>query len=239
MFFILLKPELSWIYGFAGLLAIITLLYPFLLSVYVFMNRHRKDMVDVYEDLLQDNDMFQPITYVYFTFNYYRKIFFALCLTNTIPGLVQIYLLVTLNVVHLSFTVYLVVHEVYRSKAKVVLKIVNTSCMIILEVLIGVYNVNNYSNEVNVDIGVACFYIASIATVFGIIDAIIKIIDVIQQEVGKKKVGPDQNKAKKKEVRKEFRGEIRCHLGEEIEKRPKDPKEIKFKHDKELMGNTF
>ena len=38
---------------------------------------------------------------------------------------------------------------------------------------------------------------------------------------------------------KEFRKEIICNLGEDITHKPKDPREIKFKQDKELMENTI
>ena len=128
-----------------------------------------------------------PITYVYFVFNYYRKIFFALALTSSVPGLVQVYLLITINISHLSFTIYLILTDVYRSKSKIIIKIVNSISMMILEVLIIIYNVNNYSNETNVKIGMACFYIAITTAILGIIDAIIKLIDTLRQQVGKKK----------------------------------------------------
>ena len=138
-------------------------------------------MVDVYEDLLNDNDMSMPITYVYYIFNYYRKIVFAVCLTSTIPGLVQIYSFMTFNVIHLAFQIYLIVADVYRSKSKVVIKFISSLCIIVLEGLIIVYNVNNYSNQTNVNIGMVCFYIAIATALLGIIDAVIKIFDTIQQ----------------------------------------------------------
>jgi len=89
-------------------------------------------MVDVYEDLLNDNDMSMPVTYIYYIFNYYRKIFFAISLASTIPGLVQIYSLMAFNVTHLAFQIYLIVCEVYRSKSKVVIKFISSVCIIVL-----------------------------------------------------------------------------------------------------------
>lgn len=38
---------------------------------------------------------------------------------------------------------------------------------------------------------------------------------------------------------KEFRSEIRCKLGQDLNGKPKDLKEGKFVHDKELMEDTF
>lgn len=89
-------------------------------------------MIDVYEDLLQDNDMSQPVTYIYYIFNYYRKVFFAVCLTSTIPGLVQIYSFMTFNVVYLAFQVYLIVGGIYRSKSKVIIKFLGGVLMVVL-----------------------------------------------------------------------------------------------------------
>ena len=56
--------------------------------------------------------------------------------------------------------------------------------------MIVIYNVNNYSNQANVNIGMSCFYIAIATAILGIIDAVIKIVDTIQQEVDGKKVKP-------------------------------------------------
>ncbi len=81
---------------------------------------------------MQDNDMRRPVTYIYYVFNYYRKIFFALCLSNSLPGLVQVYLLITLNIVHLSFQMYLVVSRVYLSKSKVLIRLVNSVSIIMV-----------------------------------------------------------------------------------------------------------
>ena len=122
-----------------------------------------------------------PVTYVYYIFNFYRKIFFAICLTSTIPGLVQIYSLITINILHLAFQIYLIVADVYRSKSKVVIKLISSVFIILLEILIVIYNVNDYSNQVNVNIGLVCFSIAIATAVLGIIDAVIKIFDTIHQ----------------------------------------------------------
>jgi hypothetical protein len=145
-------------------------------------------MVEVYEDLMQDNNMSLPITYIYYIFNYYRKLLFALIILKNLPGLVQIYLLITLNTAHLSFQIYLIFSKVYLSKSKVVIRLINSVSIIIVELLIVVYNLNNYGNQVNVNIGLACFYLSIATTILGVVDAVIKLFDTALQEVDKKKV---------------------------------------------------
>lgn len=81
---------------------------------------------------MQDNNMSFAVTYVYYVFNYFRKMFFALCLTYSLPGLVQIYLLITLNTIHLAFQIYLIVAKVYLSKSKVLIRIINSLSVIIV-----------------------------------------------------------------------------------------------------------
>ncbi len=88
--------------------------------------------------------MNQKVTYIYYLFNYYRKIFFAMFVLSIFPGLVQIYLLIILNCLHLAFQVYLVVARTYKSKMKIVIRFINDICIIIIEVLILLYNLNNY-----------------------------------------------------------------------------------------------
>lgn len=158
---------------------------------------------------MQDNDMKKPVTFVYYVFNYFRKIFFALCLTFTLPGLIQIYLLITLNTVHLAFQLYLVVSKVYLSKSKVLIRLVNSISVIAVEVLILIYNLDSYSNQTNINIGMTCFYLSITTAILGLIDAFIKLLDTIFQEVSnKKKVNPEPDKYPKQPLLPEFRKNI-------------------------------
>lgn len=52
------------------------------------------------------------------------------------------------------------------------------------------YNLNNYSNQVNINIGMACFYLSITTAIVGIFDAFIKLLDTVFQEIRKKKVVP-------------------------------------------------
>lgn len=81
---------------------------------------------------MQDNSMNQKVTYIYYVFNYYRKILFALCLISILPGLIQICLLIILNSLHLAFQIYLVVARTYKSKIKVIIRFINGICVIII-----------------------------------------------------------------------------------------------------------
>jgi len=128
--YFLLKPYLYWIYAFAALCGFLSIASPYLVVLYVYLNRKKEHKIEIYEDLLQDNTLSQPVTYVYYIFNYYRKIFFALCLTDTLPGIVQIYLLICLNTVHLAFQIYLIIAKTYKSKSKIIVRLINSLCII-------------------------------------------------------------------------------------------------------------
>lgn len=134
--------------------------------------------------------MNQTVTYVYYVFNYYRKIFFALCLTDTLPGIVQIYLLICLNGVHLGFQLYLIIAKTYKSKSKVIVRLINSSCVIAVEALILVYNLSWYDKQTMINIGLSCFYLSVTTALLNIIDAFIKLFDTIFQEINEKKVAP-------------------------------------------------
>lgn len=136
--------------------------------------------------MLQDNTISQKVTYVYYVFNYYRKIFFALCLLSMIPGLVQIYLLIVLNFLHLAFQVYLVVAQTYKSKMKIVIRVTHDICIIAIEVMILLYNLNDYSKVTMINIGMACLYLTLVSTLMGILDVFVKIGDTCLQSLRSK-----------------------------------------------------
>lgn len=97
------------------------------------------------------------------------------------------------------------VAKVYRSKSKVLIRLINSLSVIIVEILIVVYNLNSYSNQVNINIGMACFYLSITTAILGLIDAFIKLVDTIFQEVKTKKVHSEKNAFEKKPILKEFR----------------------------------
>lgn len=177
---------------------------------------------------MQDNYMDQKVTYIYYVFNYYRKLLFALCLLSIFPGLIQIYLLIILNSLHLAFQFYLVVARTYKSKMKIIIRFINDICIITIEVLILLYNLNDYGQTTMINIGMTCFYLAVVTTLMGILDVVVKIIDTCRQELRSKHEEEEIQALKKVKILREFKGEIRCNIGEELQEQPKDPKVIKF-----------
>ena len=141
---ILLKPSLYWIYALAFFTSCLIIVMPFVIILFIINNKNNKDKLQIYEDLMQDNSMNQKVTYIYYVFNYYRKILFALCLISILPGLIQICLLIILNSLHLAFQIYLVVARTYKSKIKVIIRFINGICVIIIQILILLYNLNDY-----------------------------------------------------------------------------------------------
>jgi hypothetical protein len=226
--YVLYHSKLYWIYAFAAVSAFAAVAAPFMVVLYIYNHRHNQEKVEVFEDLMQDNTMGQSVTYIYYIFNYYRKIFFALCLTDTLPGLVQVYLLICLNTGHLAFQLYLVSAKTFKSKSKVIVRLINSLCIIAVEILIIVYNLNWYDTATMINIGMSCFYLSIITALLNIIDAGIKLFDTIMQEVKTKRVIPgSEDLFKQNPVLKEFSKQFICKLGDDL--KPRDPKEVKFR----------
>lgn len=151
---------------------------------------------------MQDNKMNQKVTYIYYLFNYYRKIFFAMFLLSIFPGLVQIYLLILLNSLHLAFQVYLVVARTYKSKMKIIIRFINDICIITIQVMILLYNLNNYDKRTMINIGMSCLYLAVVTTIMGVIDVIVKIVDTCMQELSSKSVRKEVELLQKVKINK-------------------------------------
>lgn len=234
---ILMHEDLFWVYGMAMVLSFIALAAPFLVVIYIYSQREKVERVDVYEDLLQDNAMSQPVTYIYYVFNYYRKVFFALSLSQWIPGLIQLYLLLTLNLIHLAFQIYLVASKVFRSRIKIVIRFINSLCILALEFLILLYNLQSHDSPTMITIGLSCLYLALTTTILGVFDVLIKLFDTCCQEVNKHQKDSQEEPLPK--IIPGFRNDLRCNIGDPLRDDPPDPQERKFIDDKELMENTF
>jgi hypothetical protein len=198
----LLRPYLIWIYGMALLLSTAALAAPFLVVVYIYNHRHLKERVNVYEDLLQDNAMSQSVTYVYYIFNFYRKIIFALALSPWLPGAVQIYVMLTLNSLHLFFQLYLIAVRAFNSKMKVIIRLIYSLCVITLEVLILIYNVGTYDSSTMINIGMACLYISITTTLLGMADIGIKLVELLCGHVQKRMKVSSERQLAQGEMRK-------------------------------------
>lgn len=82
--------------------------------------------------MLHDNRLSHDVTYVYYIFSYYRKLFIAACLLNSVPGIIQIFILLVLNITHLTFQVFLILNHTYNSKIKIMIRLFNGFCIVSL-----------------------------------------------------------------------------------------------------------
>lgn len=105
---------------------------PFLVVIYIYHHRHLKDRINIYEDLMQDNAMSLSVTYFYYIFNFYRKVVIALALCSWLPGVVQIYIMIVFNVLHLFFQIYLIAMRAFNSKIKIIIRFIYSLCVITL-----------------------------------------------------------------------------------------------------------
>jgi len=125
---------------------------------------------------MQDNAMSQSITYIYYIFNFYRKIIIALALSPWLPGVVQIYVMLTVNFIHLFFQMYLIAVRAFNSKMKIIIRLIYSLCIITLELLILIYNISTYDPNTMINIGMACLYMSITTTLLGMADVTIKMI---------------------------------------------------------------
>ena len=61
---------------------------------------------------------------------YFRRVMFGIFLCPSIPGLVQIFLLISLNFTQFFLLVYVVINKLYTSKIKIVTRSVNIVCIL-------------------------------------------------------------------------------------------------------------
>lgn len=109
------------------------------------------------------------LNYVFYLLNFYRKYVFGLVLGVPMNGYVQVGVFLLVNILQLLMIVYIVGNSLYLGRFKIMTRIINLVCVIVLECLILVYNV--YDREINrmILIGVACTYLAMVVTGIGII----------------------------------------------------------------------
>ena len=120
------------------------------------------------EDLYQDCNLNSKLAPVLYVFTYYRKLAFALFLNPVIPGIVQVVLLMFINFLQFFIVVYMVSNRLYTSKLKIITRTINLICVLGIEAMILSYNINDYSIEKMILIGVSCTYLTIIATIAGI-----------------------------------------------------------------------
>mgnify|MGYP001012682188 CR=1 FL=1 len=79
---------------------------------------------------MQDCNLKKNATYMFYLLTFYRKVMFGMALFDMIPGYIQGYAVLSINVAYLSMMVYIVVKKIFHSKLKMFTKTLNTLCVI-------------------------------------------------------------------------------------------------------------
>lgn len=104
---------------------------------------HEIDL-EIIEDLLQDSKI-SKAAYVFYVYGFLKKFMFGIMLGTNLPGLLQLMLMLTLNILHALIILYIVVQNLYMSKVKTLTRIINLICLITLESLILSYHLAYHS----------------------------------------------------------------------------------------------
>lgn len=104
-----------------------------------------------------------------------KKFMFGIFLSMNVSGLIQLFILITINIIHMLIIIYIIVHKIYNSKLKILTRSINLLCVIALEGIILGYNMNYNNIEDMILMGVTCTYLTIIVTLIGIVEIIIKL----------------------------------------------------------------
>lgn len=78
------------------------------------------------------------------------------------------------------------------------------------------YNINFLSISNMILIGVTCTYLTIIATLAGIVEIIVKLMEVIFQRIAKKD-NLDEQEMDEKEMKAKLKNRLMCHIGRSLE----------------------
>lgn len=98
-----------------------------------------------------------------------KKFMFGIFLSMNVSGLIQLFILITINIIHMLIIIYIIVHKIYNSKLKILTRSINLLCVIALEGIILGYNMNYNNIEGMILMGVTCTYLTIIVTLIGIV----------------------------------------------------------------------
>ena len=137
----ILSPKFTWIYFLQTAITVAIIVCPFLMLAY-FLNKYKKlkkkersegeraVLKDVLEDLFQDCKLDSNLSVIIYLSTFFRKFFLAMFLNPQIPGLLQIFLLLSVNSFQIYLIVYMVSNNLYTSKIKVITRSINLLCVI-------------------------------------------------------------------------------------------------------------
>lgn len=174
-----------WVYLLGYLLCLFLLLFPFVTLSLVVLGRDKLSEVEleIVEDLLQDCHLGNKVSYAFYVYGYLKKMALGLLLGTGLSGLVQTFLLISINIGHLLMIAYIVAYRVYKSKIKILTRTINLVCVIVLEGLVLGYNLTYSSIDTKILIGVTCTYLTLIATGVGLFEILIKVVEVLFQKI--------------------------------------------------------
>ena len=146
----------------------------------------RAVLKDVLEDLFQDCKMDSSLSVILYLSTYFKKFFLAMFLNPQIPGILQVLLLLSVHLFQIYLIIYMVSNTLYNNKLKVITRSINLLCVICIEVMILAYNINYLSVSSMILIGVTCTYLTIIATIAGVVEILIKLMEVVFQKIAYK-----------------------------------------------------
>jgi hypothetical protein len=213
------SPTYIWIYVMSYLFVIPLLLFPFGIVIYVNGRMRAEGIsmveVEIYEDLMQDCKVRIPITSIFYLYNFYRKIAFGVILGSSVPGLAQVLLLILINSGILGLLGYAILHNVFNSRVKMIMRTLNLLSVLAIEVLILCYNLIYCSIETMILIGVSCTYMTVVITGVSMLEVLLKCAEILLQKIKRVR---DNNKSTEVEgiANSSSKGSIECNNSREV-----------------------
>lgn len=104
-------------------------------------------------------------------------------LFDLVPSLIQGYAILSVNTCYLGMILYVVYRKIFLSRIKMVTRVLNALCVISIEVIMIYYNSQVHSVEVKVNLGASCVFLAIISTIIGVVEAFIKLFEIIYHKI--------------------------------------------------------
>lgn len=121
------------------------------------------------EDLLQDCSLDTNFTYLFYLYGYWKKFIIGVVLASNFDGDDQTLILMSANGLHLMMIMFVIYKKMYKSIWKMIFRTGILLCIMILEGLMLVYNIDAFhSKDLRIRLGTVCFYICFIATGLGL-----------------------------------------------------------------------
>jgi len=96
-----------------------------------------------------------------------RKVIFAFSLSTVLPGLFQCGIIIFVNFCYLLLIMYIVYRRIYKSKVKMLIKLINVLCILIIELIMLIYKFQT-DLSLMIQLGTTCVYLAIVATIAGL-----------------------------------------------------------------------